>query len=135
MTDIVIHEPLASRLQQIAQQEQRSIEAVLETMLQRYPLLGNLPTQEQLELEAFGYLSVPTLKSIVREQMPMTLQSQMQVLMDKNSLGAISAEEYETLAQLVEQGQQLILRKAWAAKVLMDRGISITTDDFAPENE
>jgi hypothetical protein len=55
----------------------------------------------------------------------------MQVLMDRNNLGTISAEEYGELARLVERGQRLTLRKAWAAGVLMERGHKISMQDMS----
>lgn len=62
-------------------------------------------------------------------------QAMMQVLMDKNNLGTINSDEYIQLQHLVERGQRLTLRKAWAAGILMERGYTITGQDFAAEND
>jgi hypothetical protein len=59
----------------------------------------------------------------------------MQSLMDQNTLGTITPQEYQELTELVERGQRLTLRKAWAAGVLMERGYQITGDDFTAEYE
>jgi hypothetical protein len=59
-------------------------------------------------------------------------QARMQILMDKNSLGRITPDEYAELAQLVEQGQRLTLRKAEAMKRLLERGYTVTLDKILP---
>ena len=56
----------------------------------------------------------------------------MTVLMDKNSRGTISDDEYTELAALVEDGQRLTLRKAMAMNILLDRGYKLTLDDMKP---
>jgi hypothetical protein len=37
MSDLTITEPLATRLRELAAREQRSVEAILEAMIERYP--------------------------------------------------------------------------------------------------
>jgi hypothetical protein len=54
--------------------------------------------------------------------------------MDRNNLGPITPSEYEELSQIVERGERLMLRKAWAAGVLMERGYKITGQDMISEN-
>jgi hypothetical protein len=97
--------------------------------------LPQLPSDEEAELIAFKFLSDDTLRNIAREQMVETLQERMQVLMTRNNMGTIIGAEYDELANLVERGQRLTLRKAWAAGILMERGHSITGDDLTMESE
>jgi hypothetical protein len=69
------------------------------------------------------------------EQMQQAHQQMLSILMDKNSRGTISVEEFKKLAELVEDGQRLTLRKAEAMGLLMDRGYKISLDDMKPINE
>ncbi len=80
---------------------------------------------------AFRLLSDDTLRSIAREQMSRSKQERMIYLGDRNSRGNITSEEFNEYSSLVEQGERLMLRKAWAAGVLMDRGYKIIGDDLA----
>ena len=52
-------------------------------------------------------------------------QEQMQALMDKNSLGTISTNEYQELEFLVDRGQRLMLRKSEAGAILTRRGFKV----------
>lgn len=96
---------------------------------------SRLPLDEQAELDALKHLSDEALWTIAREQMPRSRQERMQMLMEGNSKGKITATEYEELSRLVEQGQRLTLRKAQAADLLMDRGYQVTAKDMSPANE
>ena len=89
---------------------------------------------EIAELDALKALSDDTLWTIAREQMPDDVQARMQVLMDRNSLGQISDDEYRELETLVEHGNRLMVRKAEAAGILMERGYKFTQQDFKPKS-
>ncbi|MDQ7026489.1 MAG: hypothetical protein Q9P01_13410 [Anaerolineae bacterium] len=60
--------------------------------------------------------------AIDREQMAGDLQVRMQILMDRNTSGDITADEYAELTQSIERGQRLMLRKSEAAALLTKRG-------------
>jgi hypothetical protein len=90
--------------------------------------LPELAEDEAAELKALKNLSDDALWTIAREQMPNELQLHMQALMDKNSLGTISAEEYSELESLVDRGERLMLRKSGAAALLAKYGYKITPD-------
>jgi hypothetical protein len=49
-------------------------------------------------------------------------QARVDRLMDKNSRGSVTDEEYVELQKLVEQGDRLMVRKAEAADLLCQRG-------------
>jgi hypothetical protein len=123
-------------LHKIAESRAQSVEEVLVDQLRSAMSvsLPALPHDEESELVAYKFLSDDTLYGIVREQMPSKAQDLMQVLMDKNTFGTISPEEYQELTELVDRGQRLTLRKAWAAGILMERGHHITGEDFAQED-
>lgn len=119
---------------QIAEDASVSAEQVLLEHLKTLtaPLSG-LPPDEQAELSALQHLSNDALRTIAREQMPQDVQDRMQILMDKNSLGTISSEEYQELADYVERGNRLMVRKAEAAGILLDRGYSFVQDAFTQQ--
>ncbi len=124
-------------IREIAEAKAQPIEAIVLDQLRSVMSvsLPSLPPDEEAELAAFKFLSDDTLRNIAREQMPQKDQVVMQGLMDKNNFGDITAEEHQTLSELVERGQRLMLRKAWAAGVLMERGYKITGEDMTSENE
>jgi hypothetical protein len=93
--------------------------------------LPALPPDEEAELEALKNLSDDALWTIAREQMPDNLQTRMQDLMDKNTLGTITPDDYSELETLVERGQQLMVRKSEAAALLTQRGYKVTPKDMA----
>ncbi|MBI1278909.1 MAG: hypothetical protein GC179_12340 [Anaerolineaceae bacterium] len=134
---VTLPEALYAPISQIAEAKSQSVESVVVEQLQSVLSikLPSLPSDEESELIAFKFLSDDTLRNIAREQMPNRLQDQMQRLMDRNNFGTITPQEHQQLTDLVERGQRLTLRKAWAAGVLMERGYSITGDDFTAEHE
>jgi hypothetical protein len=95
----------------------------------------DLPSDERAELQAMSYLSTDALWTIAREQMQPDLQHAMAQLMDKNSQGTITEDEFRDLSALVERGQRLTLRKAQAMKLLLDRGYSVSLDVLKPIDE
>jgi hypothetical protein len=59
----------------------------------------------------------------------------MSQLMEKNSQGTITEDEFRDLSALVERGQRLTLRKAQAMKLLVDRGYAVSLDTLKPTDE
>lgn len=139
MTDYVISIPekLYDKARRVAEQTARPVDEVirarLEQSLDEMPL--DLPDDERAELRALVYLSDDALWTMAREQMASEKQERMQVLMDKNTFGTITDEEYDELTQLVELGQRLTLRKAEAMKLLLDRGYTVTLESLKPADE
>jgi len=138
MTDLVVSLPdaILDPIRRIAEATARPVEQIIIEQLRSVVSvsLPTLPADEESELIAFGFLADDTLRSIAREQMSQRLQERMQVLMDANNFGTITVAEYEELSELVDRGQRLMLRKAWAAGVLMERGHHITGQDMAAED-
>jgi hypothetical protein len=138
MSDFTLTVPddVYNRARRIAEETSQPVEQVLLEHLKNLPEpLPALPPDEQQELDALKHLSDDTLWTIAREQMPQDIQNRMQLLMDKNSLGTISDEEYQELAAYVERGNRLMVRKAEAAGILMERGHKFTQKDFRPKDE
>ncbi len=115
--------------QRIAAQTAQPLEQVLEARLDSS--FDALPIDEQTELAAFRQLADDTLLGMVGEQMPHALNERMITLGERTSHGLITLDEAAEYAVLVERGNRLLLRKAWAANILMDRGHKLSASDFA----
>jgi len=83
--------------------------------------LPSLPAEEQAELDTMPNLSDEALWTLAREQTPMVVQERMQFLMDRNSLGTISDQEYDELEELVERGNRRMLHKGQATVLSKNR--------------
>ena len=134
MSDYTISIPntLYEKAQRVAQQTSRQVDEVIRTRLENAldePSF-DLPADERDELKAMAYLSDDALFNLMREQMQPTKQQQLSLLMDKNSRGTITDDEYRELATLVEDGERLMLRKATAMNLLMDRGHKVVLNDM-----
>ena len=123
---ITISESLSTRLRQLAARRRQPVESIvadrLFTTLDEE--LDKLPTEEQAELRALHHLSSDALRAIAAEQMSSVNQARMAQLMERHSKGELNQTEQETLAALVDRGDQLMLRKAEAVAILMQRGVA-----------
>lgn len=122
--EITIPENLLVRLRQLASRRQEPVATIVVERLSAAldEELDNLSTREQAELRALHYLSNDALLAIAAEQMSAANQEQLGQLMERNSQAILNANEQKTLAALVERGDQLLLRKAEAAAILVQRG-------------
>lgn len=136
MTDqiiLTIPEEISALARQIAKTTDQPVEAVLIDHLKT--LTAPLPLEIQGELDALHHLSDDALWTIAREQMPDDVQAYAHSLMDKNSRGTISDEEYAELGRLVERADRLMLRKAEASAILRERGFAFSQKDFKAPHE
>jgi hypothetical protein len=134
---IAIPNSLYEKAQRLAKQTSQSVDDLICMRLEGaldQPML-DLPSDERAELQAMAYLSTDALWTIAREQMPPDVQHAMSQLMEKNSQGTITAEEFRDLSALVERGQRLTLRKAQAVKLLLDRGYAVGLEALKPTDE
>lgn len=129
---ITIPENLSSRLRRLAARQKQPVESIVAERLFTAldDELDRLPTDEQAELRALHHLSDDALRAIAAEQMSPVNQAEMARLMERNSKGELNREEQETLAELVERGDQLMLRKAEAAAILVQRGAVESPDEL-----
>lgn len=124
-----VPEHVYERAKQLAESTHQPVEDVFLQELET-AFLPKLPPDEEAELASLKNLSDDALWTIAREQMAAPLQERMQVLMDKNSLGTITQEEYQELEALVDRGQRLMLRKSEAAALLTERGYKVTREEL-----
>lgn len=128
---LTIPEEVYARARQIAEETSKPVDQVMIEYLRTLPvLLPALAAEEEAELDALKDLSDDLLWTIARELMPDDLQTRMQFLMNKNSLGTIEPEEYIDLESIVERGQRLMIRKSEAAALLTRRGYKVTPKDL-----
>lgn len=120
---ITLPDDLSIRLHQLVAQRHQPFEQFLADHL-RLTLddrLMQLPLAEQAELQALRQLSTAALRTIAAEQMAAIVQARMAQLLERNSFGKLSLAEQQELATLIERGDQLMLRKAEAVKILAQR--------------
>jgi hypothetical protein len=125
-----VPEHIYERARQVAETTHQPLERVFLEELED-AFLPNLPPDEEAELASLKHLSDDALWTIAREQMAVSLQARMEELMDKNSRGTITPDEYRELEELVDRGQRLMLRKSEAAALLTDRGYRVTPQELA----
>lgn len=131
---ISIPRSLYEKAQRLAKHTAQSVDEIICTRLEGAldQSLLDLPSDERAELHAMAYLSTDALWTMAREQMLPDVQQAMSQLMEKNSQGTITAEEFRALSALVERGQRLTLRKAQAMKLLLDRGEAVSLEALKP---
>jgi hypothetical protein len=133
---LTIPDDISDRARQIAETTEQPVEQVLLDHLKTLSApLPALPPDVQAELDALKQLSADALWTIARDQLPDDVQARAHELMDRNSRGTITDEEYSELQALVERADRLMVRKAEAASLLRMRGFSFTQKDFNLKHE
>ena len=129
---IQISEKLFKRLRRLADRRQQPVEQVVADRL--FTALDDeldaLPSVEEAELRALHHLSDDALRAIVAEKMSVDNQALMAKLMARHSKGLLTDDEKFKLESLVERSDQLMLRKAEAAAILVHRGYSESITDL-----
>jgi hypothetical protein len=133
---IQIPENLSTRLRKLAARRQQPVEEIVSDRLFTAldEELDDLPSTEQAELRALHHLSDDALRAIVAEQMSASNQALMSKLLKRNNQGDITENEKKILEALVERGDQLMLRKAEAAAIIVHRGYSGPIDELISPN-
>ncbi|MBI3915182.1 MAG: hypothetical protein HY327_13480 [Chloroflexi bacterium] len=90
------------------------------------PSVDNLPSPLREELRDLERVSDTALRQVVQSRLPTPRQRTYSRLLRKQSQGALSTREKETLRHLGEQARQITLRKAHALMLLKWRGIVIS---------
>lgn len=114
--------------QRTAQATNQPIEEVLLHALQAsLPSLEGLPDDLRENLTALEMLDDPSLRQVLGERVPATLQRVLSNLLDRRQSVALTDAQQQQLAALQRQADLIMLRKARAAVLLRFRGKRIPT--------
>lgn len=131
---VTLPDDLSIRLHQLAAQQRQPFEQFVTDHLRLMidePFV-QLPESEQAELQVLRYLSDDALWTIATEQMAASLQERMAQLLDDNRHGTLILKDQNELASLIERGDQLMLRKAEAIRLLHQHGYAISPQALTP---
>jgi hypothetical protein len=133
MTLQVLRLPLSGqvyrRLQEVADAAQQSMEQVALHSLQMGlpPSLEYVPARFRVDLQALHRLSDEVLWQVARTDLPEDKAALYETLLDQNQCTALSPAEQETLENLREEADALMLRRTYAYALLKWRGQQIPT--------
>ena len=124
MTTIEIPANLYRRLERVAALTHRPMEELVRQALEAGvpPLPENLPAPMRDDLIALEGLSDEALWQAAQSRLGEAEARRQSELLEKNSSGTITEHERQTLADLRNQTDQLMLRKAYALVLLRWRG-------------
>ncbi|MEA3341495.1 MAG: hypothetical protein U9R15_16145, partial [Chloroflexota bacterium] len=120
---------LYHRLERLAELTRRPLEnLVVQTLDASVPSLpGDLPQEMRGDLQALESLDDESLWQVARSVVGLEQRAQHSLLLEKNRQGPITELERETLAQLCQKADLLMLRKAYAYVLLKWRGHRLPT--------
>ncbi len=126
---IEMPQPLYHRLERLSKLARRPLQdLVVQTLdVGIPPLPDDLPLEMRPDLLALEELDDDALWQVARSEVDPGQWEQHSLLLEKNRLGTITEPERETLAQLRQQADQLMLRKAYAYVLLKWRGHRLPT--------
>ena len=129
MTTIQIPETLYRRLERLAQLTRRPVEELVTRALEASmpPLPENLPDSMRVDLLALEHLSDDELWRVARSAVSPEQSARHGELLAKNSAGVLDKSERALLAQLRQEADALMLRKAYAYVLLKWRGHRLPT--------
>ena len=131
LVTIALSDDLYRQALRLATESAQPLETVLVKRLEMVlDDLAGLSPDEQAELAAMQHLSDDALWSMARERFPQAVDLRQQALGERNSRGSITTDEQAELAQLVERGNRLLVRKAEAMAILTRRGWQVTTNEL-----
>jgi hypothetical protein len=132
---VTVPEDLYNYLEARSRATQRSVEDVLVQTARiavPAPIEADLPEGIRRELEAMAHLSDVTLWLIALSIANTDKIALSDVLLERNRAGTITPEGMALLAQLREEADALMLRKAQAFVLLKGRGHALPTLDSLP---
>jgi len=122
-------QPLYRRLERLAKLTRRPVESLVVQTLEANipPLPDDLPDEMRDDLLALEELSDEALWQVARSVVNPEAQAEYRLLLEKNRLGTITESEQARLAQLRQEADRLMLRKAYAYVLLKWRGYRLPT--------
>jgi len=124
---VTLPEVLYERVKITAEASARSVEEVCtqSIALSLPELEGDLPLEIRLELAALPLLSDAELENIAHGLMNEENQARLEMLAEVQKQRPLTTAEEPMLAQLLEEAQLLMLRKAEAYRLLARRGHAV----------
>lgn len=127
MTTAIINVPLPidlyQRLEQMAVYQAKSVETVLsETLQVLLPAQTRIPLAIQQEIDRLDLLPTETLSKVAVKDMADEDQAALEQLLDWQNMRLLIQEEQTKLAALQTEYGRVLLRKARAFAILVERG-------------
>jgi Ribbon-helix-helix protein, copG family len=124
VTTIEIPANLCHRLERVAELTHRPMEELVRQALEAGvpPLPENLPPQMRDDLMTLESLSDDALWQVAQSQLSAGESQRQSELLEMNSSGSISEQDRQALADLRNEADRLMLRKAYALVLLKWRG-------------
>ena len=121
---VQVPQSLYHRLERLAQLTQRPLEKLVVQTLEHGvpPLPDDLPEDMRTMLIALEDLDDEALWRVARSMVDLEQQARHHQLLEKNKLGTLTEAEQARLAQLRQETDALMLRKAYAYVLLKWRG-------------
>lgn len=126
---ITLPDALYERIRETAEVSSRSLEEVVtqSIALSLPPLEADLPPEIRSELAAFPLLSDTELWDLATGPMDEEHQVRLEALAESQEHRPLTEEEQSTLARLMEEARQVMLRRAEAYRLLAQRGHEVFT--------
>lgn len=126
---VTLHLPeaLYERAKETAEAASQSLDEVLarSIALSLPELEEELPPETRATLARLALLSDEELKAIAKEDLDDAKQTQLESLAELRESRELNQEELETLARLMNEANQLMLRKAESYRLLARRGYPV----------
>jgi len=122
---------LGARIQRLAYKFKKTEQEILLDAITTAlpPLVGVVPELAD-ELAELTFLNDAILWRIARSTLPKEEYNQMDELLARQGQGKIAATEQQTLDELVQQSQHLILKRGQAAVLLQQRGYDLSNPEI-----
>lgn len=122
---------LGKRIRRLAYKFQKTEqEILLNAITTALPPLVGVSPQLADELAEFTFLNDAALWRIARKRLPEEQYNQMDELLARKGQGRITLTEQQTLDELVEQSQYLVLKRGQAAVLLQHRGYDLSNPEI-----
>jgi hypothetical protein len=124
---VILPEALYERVKETAEASSQSLEAVLaQSIALSLPALEHeLSPEVRSELAALPLLSDAELWVIANSTLDKAQQAHLEALANLQKQRSLTTAEQETLAQLMEAAQRIMLRKAETYRLLARRGYTV----------
>jgi len=124
--NIQLPRPLYDRLQQIANQAERSIPETVDTLLTQADTLPSLEEEVNREMQMLVGFPNEVLVLLAQNAMSISYQKELATLADKVQTGhQLSAAEQERQHYLLDYYQNAVLRRSYCLDILRRRGYSL----------